>query len=389
MEPLARWFTTDLPGFVQSGVQFIATTVSGLLDTFTTVFNDIWTLVVDPFFRTFAENILPVFTGLGTELFKTLTVVFEEVERAFDLVWNDGVKPVLEFIGKAWSDFWTLAQQKWEQWGAPIFEQLRTAFQNTGDLFEKVWTNTLKPVWEQFMGAVNRIWKDYVMPFLSGFLDLVGKLIHGALRIYNEFILPFVGWLDGIFSDSWKTPQKLIIDTWEAITSNIFEQLTAVTKALGGLIDFIVGVFTADWELAWQGIKDFFGGIWDGIVAYLKQQVNSIIAFLNAMIDGVVSGFNAVIRALNRIQVTIPDWVPGFGGKSFGINLSTITAPRIPYLASGAVIPPNREFLAVLGDQTQGTNIEAPLETILEAMRTALRENGGGRGRQTVILQID
>jgi hypothetical protein len=81
--------------------------------------------------------------------------------------------------------------------------------------------------------------------------------------------------------------------------------------------------------------------------------------------------------------------VPLFGGESFGFNLRTISAPKIPYLASGAVIPPNREFLAVLGDQTQGTNIEAPLETILEAMRTALRESGGGRGQQTVILQVD
>lgn len=70
-------------------------------------------------------------------------------------------------------------------------------------------------------------------------------------------------------------------------------------------------------------------------------------------------------------------------------RIPTVTLPRVPALAEGAVIPPNREFLAVLGDQTSGTNIETPLDTMLEAFRTALRENGGGRGSQTVILMLD
>ncbi len=389
LDPLANWFTTDLPDFIGSGIEFARTAVSGLLDTFSMVFNDIMTSVVSPFLTSFTESILPVFTQLGTQLFEALSVAFEEVKRAFDMVWKDGIKPVLDFIGEAWQDFWKLVKDKWEQWGEPIFDELVKAFEKSGDTFEEVWNNSLKPAWDDFMETVDRIWDNHLKPFIDNFLDLIGKLVHGALRIYNEFILPFVGWLDGIFSQSWKDTQKLIMDTWEAISGNVFDEATAVIRTLGGLIDFIVGAFTFNWELAWQGIKDFFGGIWDGIVAYLKRQVNSTIAFLNSMIDGVVSSFNTTIRAINSIRVTIPDWVPIFGGESFGMNLRTISAPRIPYLASGAVIPPNREFLAVLGDQTHGTNIEAPLETILEAMRTALRESGGGRGQQTVILQID
>jgi hypothetical protein len=63
---------------------------------------------------------------------------------------------------------------------------------------------------------------------------------------------------------------------------------------------------------------------------------------------------------------------------------------RVPFLAQGAVIPPNREFLAVLGDQKQGTNIEAPLQTIVDAFNIALAQNGGAVGGNTeVVLEID
>lgn len=95
------------------------------------------------------------------------------------------------------------------------------------------------------------------------------------------------------------------------------------------------------------------------------------------MIRGVASGINTVIRALNRLSFDIPSWVPVFGGKRFGFNIGTISAPQIPYLASGAVIPPNKEFLAVLGDQKQGNNIEAPESLIRRIVR---EESGSGRG---------
>ena len=99
-----------------------------------------------------------------------------------------------------------------------------------------------------------------------------------------------------------------------------------------------------------------------------------------------------MIKALNSISFDVPDWVPLVGGKHFGVNLSPLTAPQIPKLsiprlATGAVIPPNREFLAVLGDQSQGTNIEAPLETIKQAFREALAESGSGK-QMNVVLQV-
>ena len=72
----------------------------------------------------------------------------------------------------------------------------------------------------------------------------------------------------------------------------------------------------------------------------------------------------------------------GSQGAHLGFDIPRITIPR---LAAGAVIPPNREFLAMLGDQKSGTNIEAPLETMVAAFRQAL---GEGAGSRTLVLQV-
>lgn len=96
------------------------------------------------------------------------------------------------------------------------------------------------------------------------------------------------------------------------------------------------------------------------------------------MISAIASGLNAVIDALNRISIKIPSWVPVFGGERFGFNLGHITAPSIPYLASGAVIPPNAPFMAVLGDQRNGNNLEMPEGLLRRIIREESGKSSGG-----------
>ena len=93
-------------------------------------------------------------------------------------------------------------------------------------------------------------------------------------------------------------------------------------------------------------------------------------------LSAVVTGINTVINALNGLSFDLPDI---FGGGHVGFNISTLTAPQIPYLAQGAVIPANREFLAVLGDQSHGTNVEAPLDTIKQAVAEVMEDLQAGQ----------
>jgi cell division septum initiation protein DivIVA len=154
----------------------------------------------------------------------------------------------------------------------------------------------------------------------------------------------------------------------------------------------------------WNAIVDWIQGAWNAVKAFWeaniapiftaswwlalgKNCINGLIAGFEGGINGIINAFEAMINfivdGLNKISFDVPDWVPLIGGSKWGVNIprADFSNIQIPRLAQGAVIPGNREFLAVLGDQPAGqTNIEAPLETIVQAFNMALN----ARGNETV-----
>ena len=183
---------------------------------------------------------------------------------------------------------------------------------------------------------------------------------------------------------NWDSVKKTALDVWNKIksiwgdVSNWFK--TKVLTPLKDNFQKAVQNIQNGWKNAWNSVKSATTSIWSGIKSTIKGAVNGIIGFINGMISGLISGINSAIQALNKLSVNIPDWVPSVGGKTFGFNIKTVTAPKIPYLAKGAVIPPNAPFMAVLGDQKHGTNVEAPLDTIKQALAEVIAEIGGMSG---------
>lgn len=145
---------------------------------------------------------------------------------------------------------------------------------------------------------------------------------------------------------------------------------------LGGIIQFIKGIFTGDLKMALDGVKKVTKGI-----------VNGVLIIVESFINNIIRGLNWLITKINSISLKVPDWVPGVGGKGWSPHIGQMSSITLPRLATGAVIPPNKEFLAVLGDQKSGTNIETPLATMVEAFKQAMAESGGGA--TTVVIQLD
>lgn len=154
---------------------------------------------------------------------------------------------------------------------------------------------------------------------------------------------------------------------WSNFWATISEKFNALKSALGSA-----------WNSFWSGLASGVTSIWNGIVNTVKGAVNALIGFINGMLSGIVNGLNGAIDVLNRLSIDVPSWVPLVGGNHLGFSISHITAPQIPYLAQGAVIPPNREFMAVLGDQSHGTNVEAPLATIQQAVAAVMQDYQDG-----------
>ncbi len=143
------------------------------------------------------------------------------------------------------------------------------------------------------------------------------------------------------------------LDTLEQIGQYTATQMGNLITILGGLTTFLAGAFTGDWNRAWSGLKTGFKGI-----------VNSIIALINGMISGLVGGINSAIGAINKLSVKIPDWLPLVGGKTLKFSIPTVSAPQIPYLAQGAVLPANQPFLALRGD-IEPDNVMIVVSTVI------------------------
>lgn len=127
----------------------------------------------------------------------------------------------------------------------------------------------------------------------------------------------------------------------------------------------ITGFFTTMWAFAKRA---FNMGI-DWIKKKFTDAVNGGISLVESFVNFIIRGLNVIVRGINKLSLDVPDWVPGIGGKSLGFSIPLIPQVQIPRLATGAVIPPNREFAAILGDQRHGTNIEAPEGLIRQIVR--------------------
>ena len=158
------------------------------------------------------------------------------------------------------------------------------------------------------------------------------------------------------------------------------EQLIGNLKqTFSGLVTFLDGLINLDIEKMLSGLKGMVSGA-----------LNTVLTIVGSVINLIIRGLNWLIEKINSISFDVPDWVPGIGGKSWGPNIPLVKEWQIPQLAQGAVIPPNREFLAVLGDQRSGTNIETPLATMVQAFKQALAESGySGSSEAYLVLDRD
>ena len=388
-EPLKAYFINDFTPLMQTAFSTLGKIGIGLFDSFNKVFSDIWNVAVFPILQNFLTVGLPIMTDLSTQIWNTLGVLFDNIKEIFDTLWNGVAQPVLNALKTLWCDTWQSISDFWNEWGQPIFDGINEGITTIKNIFLNLWETVLKPVFDKLMDVADSVWTEHLKPLLDEFLDFVGTLITSVLSIYNKAIAPVVNWLVSILGPIVSSVLGKIIKTVGNVISNIIDAVKNIISALKGVVLFITGVFTGDWKKAWSGIKKIFKGVWDALVDIAKTPINLIIGLINGLTGAVEDAVNWIIDGINELSFTTPDWLPGdLGGQTFGFDLSHVDIPEIPKLAQGAVIPPNSEFLAVLGDQKRGTNIEAPLDTITQAVLQALVSYGGAGGNQKISVTI-
>lgn len=249
--------------------------------------------------------------------------------------------------------------------GEELLDGLKQMFEGLKDFIVGIFTGDL----ERAFGGIKTLF--------DGFGKVANAVISGVVDGFNAFLDKLDELTGGRLSGILNAIRELFMGQFENIRTTIADVIQAVEDIFLGLTQFLAGVFTGDWETAWEGIKNVFKGVWNGIASLFGGAVNAVI-----------KGANWLISQLNKIKWNVPDWVPVIGGKKLGISIPKISEYRIPALATGTVVPPNREFLAMLGDNKTEHEVVSPLSTIKQAVAEAMAENGGG-GEQVFHLYID
>ena len=191
-----------------------------------------------------------------------------------------------------------------------------------------------------------------------------------------------MNWIKGVFATDWHAQFGVFGDVVEVFLNSFKGIFNSIKQICSGFVTFLKGVFTGNVDMALKGILNILRGAANLIYSIFKAPVNMVIALFNGLNRAIINAINGLVDGLNHIKV--PDWVPGIGGK--GINLSHANYTRIPYLAQGAVIPAGNPFLAVLGDQTKGNNLEMP-ENLLR--KIVSEESGKGTGMIKLVVNLD
>lgn len=273
------------------------------------------------------------------------------------------VEPIAAFFSGLWETISNAAGSAWD-----AICEIWTAVSEWFDL------NVIQPVatfftglWDGIGGAASSVWDGIcrVWETVSNWFDL------NVIRPVTTFFSNLWDGIGSAASSVWDT----ICGAWTAAAEWFdLNVVQPVATFFSGLWENIGSAASG----AWDGIKETF----QAVAAWFDEHVISPVAggfkdFINGLIGGVESfanffirGINSIIRGINSISFKLPDFL---GGAQIGFHIPQISELKLPRLAMGAVIPPNREFMAVLGDQRHGNNIEAP-EGLL---RQIAREEAG------------
>ncbi|MFQ9516717.1 MAG: hypothetical protein ACLRZ9_12960 [Eubacterium sp.] len=229
--------------------------------------------------------------------------------------------------------------------------------------FQYLWDNVLTPIAEWTGGTILEV----LGAIKDAFSDVEDSITEHSVQIKRALNIISKG--VSLMWEGIKPILNQVKDVVKIVINYITGKIDALLDVIGGIADFLTGVFTGDWKLALQGILEIFAG------------------FANGIITGFEAAINFAVSAINRLSFDVPDWVPKIGGNHFGFDLKPVELKKfeVPQLATGAIIPPRAPFMAMLGDQKSGTNIETP-EALL---RKIVREESAGELFDADKIQIN
>jgi len=332
--------------------------------------------------------------------------ILEKIKEGLIFLWNKVLVPFGKWIGTvflaAWNVISTAASSFYTNVLVPLGNYFLKFYNQIIKPAGEWMSDKFKPIWSALGEIVKVVWKDAFVPLGGYFSKTFGPAVEALSTVltflWNKVTVPIAKFIGDTVLTIFKNWGKIIGDVWDKMSpfaSWLYKNfLTTIKDVFGGakgyidhmgdamasLMKFITDVFQGKWGKAWIDIKSSFTSVWKGIGSLMA-------GILNVFIDG----FNKIIGALNSVSFKIPDWVPGAGGKTFGVHI-----PTMQRLARGGIT--NGPMAAIVGDNPGGREVVSPLSDLQDIVAGAVSTGvinamkfsqvGGNKGGD-VVINID
>ncbi len=396
---ISKWLTND-QGKIIGFINTIGTHFSNGFDNLSTFFERAFDLLGDsidrvrPTMENAISDLLSGITdlagGVGTIVSDSFEIATEKlvewVEQDSETIGTffDNIQlqiaDVLSLVGTVFSDIGTFLSEWWESDGSSVFSNICDMFTNIGTTLMNVYNEWIKPAWDAIVDIFQSAWDDCLKPIFEKAVSYFGKLGDCISAIWNNFLSPIVNFLVKTFGPVFTNIFNAIGGVFKTVFTVIGDVVGGILDALGGLLDFITGIFTGDWEKAWNGIKEFFKGIWDGIWGIIKGVINLIIDGINMLWTGIYNAVSAIVNAVGGIAGAIGDVF----GQDWNFSMPE-KAPLIPKLAKGGLV--KAPTLAVVGDNMGASSGNPEVVSPLNKLKGMIQESSDN-GDTEILSQI-
>jgi phage-related protein len=306
------------------------------------------------------------------------TIEAEMVPITDDIL--DKVKRIKDEIAAWWADPIGKLQETWGKIKDWFAENVIAPIKERWDAF---WAgiDAENPIVKGILGFYNAV-QGVINTFYSVVQGIFNFVFETGTKVLN-FILETGQGVVNAIGENLNAFGSLVISVWEIVYTKAVEARNKITEAWQGIAAWlatnVIQPIREGFGTALEWVKATFTTVFGGIKTFVKGVINGIIDYINGMVQAITGAINLIVTGFNSVGSIVPGFVP----------MSYVEAPRIPKLASGAVIPPNAEFAAILGDNKKESEILAPESTIRRIIQEELSNAGGSDVTVPIVLTLD
>lgn len=416
-----------LKSAIEGSLGVIETVTSGVLTVVQTLSDAISRLYdehVKPFFDSIASELSSIFgtliTGYNTYVLPVLQGLAEQFKGLLEGPLGDAILKIEAFLGKLidslkllWESVlvplinWIIANllpvvaKIIDVVGTTAIKVLESLIKIIGDVTDTlsgiidflvgVFTGDWELAWQGIKEIADGAW-SFIKDVVSGAWEIIKTVTKSALSIIKSIISTAWNAIKALTSTIWNAIKKTLSGLWNSLKSTASTVFNAIKTKVVGVWDSVKNKTSRTWENVatfvsnkveaiknaitnkFNAARDAVRSAFEGIVDFIKAPINQAISIVNNAVGMINNAIGGIESAFSFGPWTVPT---PFGSKTIGFHATFPRIGTIPYLASGAVIPPRSEFLAVLGDQKKGNNLEAPESLLRQIVR---EESGKGQG---------